>query len=379
MTRIYLDHNATTPVRPEVVDAMSDVLRAGFGNPSSVYEEGAAARARLEAARGQVATLLGAAPGDVRFTGGATEANNTLLLGLLSSGDHVVTTQIEHPSVTAPLERLAEEGVAVTRVAPDADGCVSAAAVLAAIRPETKLVSVIWANNETGALQPIEAIAEGARERGVAVHSDATQAVGKLPIDLRRVPLDFLSTSAHKLGGPKGAGALVVRQGRDVPAYLLGGGQERGLRGGTENVAGLVGFGVACALAHDELAARVETYRRLRDRLWQGLEKTVPRLRWNGDPARVLTNTLNVEFEETAGEVLVQALDLDGVAVSAGAACHSGSIDPSKVLTAMGRTPEQARASLRLSVGHGLDEHSIDRAIALFARLVPRVREREGA
>lgn len=377
--RIYLDHNATTPVREEVVDAMADILRSGFGNPSSVYQEGAAARARLEQARAQVASLLGAETSEIRFTSGATEANNTLLLGLLEPGDHVVTTSVEHPSVLAPLEILESRGVAVTRVPPDADGCVAADAVLDAIGPATKLVSVIWANNETGALQPVEAIAEGARARGVLVHSDATQGVGKLVIDLARVPLDYLSTSAHKLGGPKGAGALFVRDGRAAPAYLLGGGQEKGMRGGTENVAGLVGFGVACALAEAEIDDRLARYASLRDRLWQGLQEALDGLRWNGDPKRALVNTLNVEFEGVAGEVLVQALDLEGVAVSAGAACHSGSIDPSKVLTAMGRTPEQARASLRLSVGHGLDEAAIDEAVLLFARLVPRVREMENA
>ena len=377
--RIYLDHNATTPVREEVVDAMTDVLRSGFGNPSSVYEEGAAARARLEKARAQIASLLGAAAGEIRFASGATEANNTLLLGLLEPGDHVVTTAVEHPSVLVPLEILESRGVAVTRVAPDADGCVAADEVLDAVGPATKLVSVIWANNETGALQPVEAIAEGARARGVLVHSDATQGVGKLVIDLARVPLDFLSTSAHKLGGPKGAGALFVRDGRSAPAYLLGGGQEKGMRGGPENVAGLVGFGVACARAEAEIDDRLARYASLRDRLWQGLRDALDGLRWNGDPKRALVNTLNVEFEGVAGEVLVQALDLEGVAVSAGAACHSGSIDPSKVLTAMGRTPEQARASLRLSVGHGLDEAAIDEAVALFARLVPRVREMENA
>lgn len=377
--RIYLDHNATTPVREEVVDAMADILRSGFGNPSSVYQEGAAARARLEQARAQVASLLGAETSEIRFTSGATEANNTLLLGLLEPGDHVVTTAVEHPSVLAPLDLLESRGVAVTRVSPDEDGCVAADAVLDAIRPATKLVSVIWANNETGALQPVEAIAEGARARGVLMHSDATQGVGKLVIDLARVPLDYLSTSAHKLGGPKGAGALFVRDGRAAPAYLLGGGQEKGMRGGTENVAGLVGFGVACALAEVEIDDRLARYASLRDRLWQGLQAALDGLRWNGDPKRALVNTLSVEFEGVAGEVLVQALDLEGVAVSAGAACHSGSIDPSKVLTAMGRTPEQARASLRLSVGHGLDEAAIDEAVALFARLVPRVREMENA
>lgn len=372
--RLYLDHNATTPVRPEVARAMTDVLRHAFGNPSSVYEEGAAARARVEAARARTAELLGTNPQAVRFTSGATEANNALLFGLLEPGDHVVTTAVEHPSVSEPLALLEQRGLRVSRVAPDADGCVSAADVVAEIDDQTRLVSVIWANNETGAVQPIEEISAHCQERGVLMHSDATQAVGKLPIDLAKVPVDLLSTSAHKLGGPKGVGALIVREGVTLPAFLHGGGQERGLRGGTENVAGIVGFGVACELAIAEGAARTLRYGELRDRLWSGIESKVAGVRWNGDPARLLSNTLNLEFVDVAGEVLVQALDLEGVAVSAGAACHSGSIEPSKVLSAMGRTPEQARGSLRFSVGWGVDESQIDEVVGLLGTLVPRVR-----
>lgn len=372
--RLYLDHNATTPVRPEVVRAMTDVLAHAFGNPSSVYEEGAAARARVEAARARTAELLGTNPQAVRFTSGATEANNALLFGLLEPGDHVVTTAVEHPSVSAPLALLEQRGLRVSRVAPDADGCVSAADVAAEINDQTRLVSVIWANNETGAIQPIEEISARCQERGVLMHSDATQAVGKLPIDLASVSVDLLSTSAHKLGGPKGVGALIVREGVALPAFLHGGGQERGLRGGTENVAGIVGFGVACELAIAEGAARTVRYGELRDRLWSGIESKVAGVRWNGDPARLLSNTLNVEFVAVAGEVLVQALDLEGVAVSAGAACHSGSIEPSEVLSAMGRTPEQARGSLRFSLGWGVDEAQIDEVVGLLGTLVPRVR-----
>jgi cysteine desulfurase len=372
--RIYLDHNATTPVRAEVADAMSAVLREEFGNPSSVYAEGAAARARVESARGQVAALLGAEPSELRFTGGATEANNTLLFGLLGPGDQIVTSAVEHPSISEPLSLLEGRGVRVSRVAPDADGCVHAEAVAEAITDNTKLVSIIWANNETGSIQPIEEIARSCRVRGVLFHSDATQAVGKTAIDLARVPADFLSSSAHKLGGPKGVGALIARDNAALPAFLHGGGQERGLRGGTENVAGIVGYGLACALAMAEQAEREEACGKLRDRLWAGIQASVADVVWNGDRDRLLTNTLNVEFVGVAGEVLVQALDLEGVAVSAGAACHSGSIEPSKVLTAMGRTPEQARGSLRLSVGHGVDEAQIDRVVGLLAELVPRVR-----
>ncbi|MBJ22421.1 MAG: cysteine desulfurase [bacterium] len=372
--RIYLDHNATTPIRPQVAEAMSAVLHAEFGNPSSVYEEGAAARARVESARAQVAALLGADTSGIRFTAGATEANNTLLFGLLEPGDHVVTSAVEHPSISEPLGLLEGRGIRVTRVSPDGDGCLSSGAVLDAIGEGTRLVSIIWANNETGSLQPIEEICAECRRRGVLFHSDATQAVGKTAIDLARVPADFLSSSAHKLGGPKGVGALVARDNTALPAFLHGGGQERGLRGGTENVAGIVGYGLACELALVDCAQREESYGKLRDRLWMGIRASIENVRWNGNPARVLTNTLNVEFSGLAGEVLVQALDLEGVAVSAGAACHSGSIEPSKVLTAMGRTPEEARGSLRFSVGWGVDEAQIDRVVGLLAQMVPRVR-----
>jgi cysteine desulfurase len=376
--RIYLDHNATTPVRAEVADAMERVLREVHGNPSSVHAEGAAARAEVDRARERVASLLGVAAGEVLFTAGATEANNTALLGVLRSRAdrrrHVVTTTVEHPSVEAPLEVLEREGWGVTRVAVDAEGRVDADAVAAAMGDDTAMVSVIWANNETGVLQPIERIAEIAQERGILVHADATQAVGKLPVDLRRVPLDLLSLSAHKLGGPKGVGCLVVRGDLDFVPVLHGGPQEGRRRGGTENVAGIAGLGVACALCERELPERALEYARLRDRLWEGIRAKIPRVHRNGSAAHVLPNTLNAEFEGTAGELLLQALDLEGVAVSSGAACASGSIEPSHVLVAMGCSPEAARGSLRLSVGHGVDTAQIDRVLALLPDLVERAR-----
>jgi cysteine desulfurase len=246
-----------------------------------------------------------------------------------------------------------------------------------AINENTKLVTMIWANNETGSIQPVAAVAEACRERGVLMHVDATQAIGKCPVDLAQLPVHFLSSSAHKLGGPKGVGALVTRGGANVPPYLHGGGQEKGLRGGTENVASIVGYGVACALSASEGPERTEHCGKLRERLWRGIQAKVDSVRWNGDAERTLSNTLNIEFKDVAGEVLLQALDLEGVAASAGAACHSGSIEPSGVLLAMGRSAEEARASLRFSTGWGVDERQIDRVIHLLGELVPRVREAE--
>jgi cysteine desulfurase len=377
--RIYLDHNATTPVRAEVVEVMTRVLRDGYGNPSSTHAEGAAARREMDQARERVASLLAVEPRELLFTGSATEANNTALLGVLAARGggpaHVVSTAIEHPSVEASLEQLEADGVSVTRVGVGPGGRVDAAEVLDAIRTETALVSVIWANNETGVIQPVEAIAEGAREHGVPFHSDATQAIGKWRVDLGRVPCDLLSLSAHKFGGPKGSGCLVAREGIAFTPRLLGGPQEGRRRGGTENVAGVAGLAVACQLAEAELPERLTGYARLRDRLWKGIQKAIPRVHRNGSAEHLLPNTLNIEFESTAGEVLLQALDLEGVAVSAGAACASGSIDPSPILVAMGRSPEQARGSLRWSVGHGNDAAQIDRVLEVLPGLVERVRD----
>jgi len=380
--RIYLDHNATTPLRAEVIEAMIPCLREGFGNPSSTHAEGAAARAGVDHAREQVAAAVGAEVGEVIFTAGATEANNTVLFGMAGAGPrggsaaHVVTTTVEHPSVREPCALLAEEGVRVTEVAVDSAGRLDLGAFAAAVaQPGTAIASVIWANNETGVLQDVARLAEIAHAQRVPLHVDATQALGKIPIDLGAVPADFLSVSAHKLNGPKGVGCLVVRGGRALPPRLAGGPQEQRRRGGTENTAAIVGFGVACELAREEVAARGKHCAALRDRLWEAIRAQIPDVRRNGSAEHVLPNTLNVEFRGAAGEILLQALDLEGVAASAGAACHSGAISPSHVLTAMGRTPEEARSALRLSVGHGNDEAQIDRAVGLLGKLVFPARE----
>ncbi|RIL07119.1 MAG: cysteine desulfurase NifS [Proteobacteria bacterium] len=376
--RIYLDHNATTPVRDEVAAAVARALRDVPGNPSSAHAEGAAARAELERARERVASLVGASAAEIVFTSGATEANNLALHGVVraaaSATPHVVTSAAEHPSVEEPLAALEATGVRVTRVAVGADGRVDPDAVARAIGPDTALVSILWANNETGVIQPMREIAAVAAARGVPLHVDATQALGKVAVRLEEVPAQLLSASAHKLNGPKGIGCLVVRGGTALAPWLRGGAQERGRRGGTPNVAGAVGFGVACALADRELAARAARMAALRDRLWTGIEAKVPRVRRNGAAQHLLPNTACIEFVGAAGDVLLEALDLEGVAVSAGAACASGSVHPSRTLLAMGRTPEQARASLRFSLGLGNDEAQVDRVLALLPDLVARVR-----
>ena len=379
--RIYLDHNATTPVRDEVAAAMLRVLRDIPGNPSSAHAEGAAARAEVERARERVAALVGAAPAEVVFTSGATESNNLALQGVARNGTrrHLVTSAAEHPSVEEPVAALEAEGFRVTRIPVDADGLVDPDAVAAAITAETALVSILWANNETGVVQPIARIAAGVHARGVPLHVDATQALGKIPVRLDAIPADLLSASAHKFNGPKGAGFLVVRGGRALVPSARGGSQERGRRGGTHNVPGIVGLGIAAELARTELDGRAACYAALRDRLWSGLEAKVPGVRRNGAAHSVLPNTLCIEFRGSAGDVLLEVLDGEGIAVSAGAACASGSVHPSRTLIAMGRTTTEARASLRFSVGHGVDEAQIDRVLALLPDLVARVRDAESS
>jgi len=380
--RIYLDHNATTPVRDEVADAMAHALRERWGNPSSVHAEGAAARAAVERARESVATLLGVLPREVFFTSGASEANNTALTAFAghdASRRHVVTTCVEHPSVEAPLAALEGQGVPVTRVPVDREGLVDLDALAGALTSETTLVSILYAHNETGVLQPLARIASLAHARGVPLHADVTQAVGKLPLDLGELGVDLASLSAHKFGGPKGVGCLIAHGGVDFDPFLRGGGQERGRRGGTENVPGIVGLGVACELAQRELPQRGREQAALRDRLWEGIAAKVPRVHRNGSAEHVLPNTLSVRFSGAPGDLLLQALDLEGVAVSSGAACASGSIEPSRVLLAYGLDRDEARASLRLSVGHGVDAAQIDHVLALLPDLVARARAAERA
>lgn len=357
---VYLDHNATTPLDPAVLTAMLPFLEGSFGNPSSAHRLGSAARCAVEDAREQVAALIGAEAREIVFTSGGTEANSLALAG---RAGHVVTSAIEHSSVLAAIEAA---GLCVTQIAVDAEGRVDPEAVAAALEGATSLVSIGWANNEIGTIQAIGAIGEMCRRRRVPLHSDAVQAVGKLAVDCGAV--DLLSISAHKLGGPKGVGALWARRGVGVTPLLHGGSQERGRRAGTENVAGIAGFGVACERASVRLG-RSHEVEALRDALWEGIADLDCATR--NSPARgCLPNTLNVSFRGRSADSLVAALDLEGIAVSAGSACAAGASEPSHVLRALGRSEREARDAVRFSLGVETTAGDIATAIAAVRRIV---------
>jgi cysteine desulfurase len=376
--RIYLDHNATTPLRPEALEAMLIALRDEFGNPSSVHWAGSAARDAVERARGQVAALMGVDPEDVVFTSGATEASNTVLRHAASRapgrGDHVVTCATEHPSVLETAEALRDEGLRVSVLPVGSDGQLDCDAFAAALDDATLLASIMWANNETGVIQPIPELAAIAAERGVPFHTDAVQMLGKRPVDLASLPIAFASFSAHKLGGPKGIGALWAREGSRFKPLLKGGPQERRRRAGTENVPGIVGFGAACAVGATDLEERHERLGVWRDRLWTGIEQRIPGAYANGSPEHRLSHVLSVSFAAADGEALVQALDLEGIAVAAGAACASGSLEPSHVLLAMGVPPEIGGGSIRVSLGFDTTGDDVERLLDVLPGVVERVR-----
>lgn len=363
--RIYLDNNATTAIHPDVLAVLTTSLRDVFGNASSIHQEGQAARRMIEDARESVARLLGATAREVVFTSGGTESNNAAIFGAIAQGERcdIVTSAIEHPSVAEAVRTLEQRGCTVTRVMPSRSGLVDADTVIAAIKPETKLVTVMMANNETGVVQPVEAIGRACRERGVHFHVDAVQAAGKIPIDVEAIGCDTLSISAHKMHAPKGIGALYVRRGLSMSAHLVGGAQERRRRAGTENVPLAAAFGAAAALP-----SAAEQMRALRDRFESRVQDGVV----NGADAPRLPNTSNITFENADGEGLVIALDLSGVAVSTGSACSSGRVEPSAVLLAMGLTPDEARSTVRFSLSRFTTQDEVDRVTVLLAALIPR-------
>jgi cysteine desulfurase len=369
--RIYLDANATTPLLPEVLEVMRPFLLERFGNASSIHQEGQHARAAVEQARASVARLLGCRPAEIVFTGGGTESDNLAVFGSVRPGDHVITSTVEHHAVLHAVERLGERGVEVEFLPVDGQGVVAAEDVRRALRPNTRLISVMMANNETGVLQPVEEIGRIAGEAGVRFHVDAVQAAGKLGINVDSIGCHLLSISGHKMHGPQGTGALFVRRGTRLEPLSAGGAHERQRRAGTENVAGIVGLGEAaeCAMRN----GTPERMRGLRDRLELGLLQHADGV--NGGGAPRVANTANVWFEGIDGEALVIALDLKGLAVSSGAACSSGANEPSHVLQAMGLSPDRARSSLRFSLHRQTTEEEIDRAIELVSSQVARLRE----
>jgi cysteine desulfurase len=372
---IYCDHNASTPLRPEALDAMLPYLREQYGNASSVHALGARARCAIEEARVHVAALVGAQPAEIVFSSGGSESNNLAIVGGVRalSRRTIVTTSIEHSSVRDAIRGLQHDGYSVCELPVDGEGRVAATAVAAQLDDRVALVSVGWANNEIGTIQPIEEITAACRARGVLLHVDAVQAVGKIPVHVRGI--DLLSMSAHKLGGPKGGGALVVRRDVTLRPLLVGGGQERGRRAGTENVAAIVGMGEACRLAAAELGGFGEACVALRDALWTGLCASIPGVHRNS-PADgdCLPNTLNVSVDGVRGEALVAALDLAGVAVSSGSACAAGAGEPSHVLVALGRSAAAARDGVRFSLGRTNTRAEIERVVALTASAVQRIR-----
>ncbi len=353
MEHVYFDHNATTPVAPEARDAAAVCLGQVYGNASSIHHFGQAAKQKLEAARRQIAALIHAGPSEIVFTGGGTEADNMAVLGVAraTGKGHIITSTIEHPAVLGPCAQLEREGFAVTRVRVGASGVVNPDDVRAALRPETVLVSVMHANNEIGTVQPIAEIARITREAGVPLHVDGVQALGKIPVDVDALGVDLYSVSAHKLYAPKGVGVLYIRKGTRLAPTDFGGHHERGHRPGTENVPGAAAFGAAAELAANTMFVESERQAALRDRLEKAVLNRISGTGVNGSCWNRTPNTSNIYFDGVDGEALVIALDLRGFAVSTGAACSSGAVTPSHVLTAIGLSDDRARASMRFSLG----------------------------
>lgn len=381
MQRIYLDHNATTPVEPAVLDAMLPFFSSEFGNASSIHAFGQRARAAVETAREQVAALINARPQEIVFTSGGTESDNHAVFGVaqalrpVRSGVHIITTAIEHEAVLNSCQALEKEGVAVTYLPASRNGLINLDDLRKAMRPETVLITVMHANNELGTVQPLEEIGRIASERRICFHTDAVQSAGKIPIDVKALHLDLLSLSGHKLYAPKGVGAIYIKSGTHLRQLLFGGHHQRGFRPGTENVASIAGLGKAAELARLSLAedaTRVET---LRDKLEQGFLTRIPDSRANGAAGPRTPNTSNITFAGIEGEALVIALDLKGLACSTGAACSSGAVVPSHVLTAIGLPAPEARASIRFSLGRHTTAAEIDGALEIVPAAVAQLRQ----
>jgi cysteine desulfurase len=388
---IYLDHAATTPLDPDVLAAMLPYFTERYGNPSSIYQLGQESRAAIDQARNSCARVIGCDPGEIIFTSGATESDNLALRGVAwgaklahtirSKPPHIITTTIEHHAVLHTAQALERQEFSATYVAPDSRGLIDPEAIAAAVRPETCLISVMYASNESGAIQPLQEIAAIARDRGIPMHTDAVQAAGTLTLNVDVLAVDLLSLSAHKFYGPKGVGLLYVRRGTTLENQQIGGGQEQGRRGGTENVPGIVGLGLALERADGWRDAYAEHCARLRDRFAEGLFAAVPEATLNGpsDPWLRLPNNLNVTIPGIQGETLLLSLDVLGVAASAGSACTTGNTEPSHVLRAMGMSDDACRSALRFTVGRSNTDGQIDDAIDALVSSVSRARSLAGS
>ncbi len=383
MKNIYLDYNATTPIDPRVLEKMLPFLGEHYGNPSSIHAFGRKVKEALDKAREEVSMLLGATPKEIMFTSGGSEGANfaiksTTLGSLREKGKHLITTKVEHECVLESYKFLEKQGYQITYVSVDSKGLIDLDELRDSITDETILVSCIYANNETGIISPIAEIAEIVKEKGIALHTDAVQAAGKIDIDLKVIPADLVSISAHKFYGPKSVGSLFIRdnfaQQNILPPLIHGGGQERGKRSGTENVAGIVGLGAACSIAQNEMQEDELSIRALRDRLFNEISENISGVKLNGVIENMLWNTLNLSIEGTQGDSLAMNLDIEGVSVSTGSACSEGAIDPSHVLSAMGISRKDAASSVRISLGRFTTDEEIDYVISVFPKVVERIR-----
>jgi cysteine desulfurase len=376
--KVYLDHNATTPVHPEVKEAVAPFLSEMFGNPSSIHWAGRGVRKAVEDARQEIAAFFGCQPLEIVFTSSGTESDNLAIKGIAyrkgNAGKHIVTSAVEHPAVINTCRFLETKGYRVTYAPVNRQGIVEPDSVRRAIAKDTILVSIMHANNETGCIMPIGEIGRIAREAGVLMHTDAVQAAGKIPLDWKELPVDLLTFSGHKVNGLKGAGGLIARKGIELEAVLHGGHQERGRRGGTENVVGIVAMGKAFSLLREEMEGEVRETRRLRDKFEKMLFERIAELVLNGHPSERLPNTVNISFRYVEGEALLLNLDMMGIACSSGSACTSGSLEASPILMAMGADPVDAQGALRFSFGRGNTDVDVEVAVDALEAVVDKLR-----
>ncbi|CAE6494059.1 MAG: cysteine desulfurase family protein [Candidatus Nitrosotenuis sp.] len=371
---IYLDHAASTPMNEEVIQEMMPYLKENFGNPSSIHRLGRVAAKALDSARKRIADLINASPDEILLTSGGTESNNTALFGMVHQGKRLITSSIEHDAVLEPCKKLQRLGCDVVYLPVDSSGMVDLDALRNSITNDTALVSIMYANNEVGTVQPVDEIARICRQHNVPFHSDAVQAVGKIKVDVKESGIDLMSISSHKINGPKGVGALYVRRGMKIEPLVLGGGQESGLRSGTENVASIVGFGKACQIAKENLASNYERLKTLRDRLVRRTTNEITHVTLNGERERRLPNNAHFTFLGVNGEDLIIKLDEHGIAASTGSACSVKTQKASHVLMAMGFSHEQITGSLRLTVGYGNTQDDIDKTVDILKEIVSDLR-----